>query len=67
MGVGGLIVDVTQLKAGQVADLKQALQSLPRPRSRRRSQLRPIASGAGFMPERPPAREDDGDDDFDDE
>ena len=67
MGVSGLIVEPSTLRGSTLADLKAALLDMPRPRSRRRSQLRATAPGPGFAPASPPTREDEEDDYDDDE
>ena len=69
MGASGLIVDLSALSSDELADLKSALQDMPRPRPRRRDRMRGPVPSSGFTPSSPPSREeDDGhDDDYDDD
>lgn len=72
LGVSGLLVNLSAVSRDELAGLRAALLEMPRPgsrnrqRSRRQERLRPTLPGSGLVPARPPAREDDPDEDDDD-
>ena len=62
-GVTGLVVELSLLGAGAIAELKTALLDLPKPGARRRSRPSAILPGSVYAPRRPAPADDPDDDD----
>ncbi len=58
MGVSALVVDVASAGGDALAELKNNLLDMPRPKSRNRSRSRAILSGSAFSPSEPTPHED---------